>query len=67
MQVTKFTEFLALFVDLRVRVSGYASETDVWLFFLPMISKTSINSFIHHITTFSKHHLEFYAVLMEQK
>ena len=42
----RFTEFPAFSVDPRVGVSRSASETDVWLFFLPMTLKIVIrNSF----------------------
>ena len=37
MPETRFTSFLALFVDPRVGISRSASETDDWLFFLPII------------------------------
>ena len=36
---TRFTEFPALSVDPRVGISRPASETDVYLLFLPMILK----------------------------
>ena len=34
---TSFTEFPTLFVDPRVGISRSASETDVWLFLIPII------------------------------
>ena len=36
MPETRFNEFPALSVDLRVGISLSVSETDVWLFFLPV-------------------------------
>ena len=39
MPETRFTEFLALSIDLRVGISRSASETDDKLFFLPIIEK----------------------------
>ena len=36
---TRFTKFPALSIDLRVGISRSASETNVWLFFLPMTLK----------------------------
>ena len=36
---TRFTGFPPLFTYLRVGISRSASETDVWLFILPMILK----------------------------
>ena len=36
----RFTEFPALSIDPRVGISRSASETDDWLFFLPIIEKT---------------------------
>ena len=37
MPETRFTEFLALFIDSRVEISRTASETDVGLCYLPVI------------------------------
>ena len=37
MSETRFTEFPALFVDPRVVISRFASETDDWLFFLHIL------------------------------
>ena len=39
MPETRFTEFPALSVDPRVGISWSSSETDVWLFFLPITEK----------------------------
>ena len=39
MSETRFTESRAFSVDPRVRISRSASETDVLLFFLPIIGK----------------------------
>ena len=41
---TRFTEFSALSVDARVGISRSASETDDWLFFLPIIEYNHIIS-----------------------
>ena len=52
MPETRLTEFPALSVDPRVEISRSASETDVWLFFLPMTLKTIFyhSSFILFLT-----------------
>ena len=39
MPETRFTKFPALSLDARVRISWSASETEDWLFFLPIIEK----------------------------
>ena len=55
---TRFTEFPTLSVDPKVGISRSASETNVWLYFLPMTLKFSKSfiSFIYdilcRITTF---------------
>ena len=48
----RFTKFTALSVDPRVGISWSASETDVWLFFLPMTLKIVIYypSFLSFLT-----------------
>ena len=42
---TRFTEFMASSVDLRLGISRSASETNVRLFFLPMALKVGSWSF----------------------
>ena len=44
---TRFTEFPALSVDPRVGISRSAPETDVCLFFFPIIGKKTANSECH--------------------
>ena len=54
MPYTRFTEFPALSGDPRVGISLGASETDVWLFFLPMTFKIAIyySSFLSFLTLY---------------
>ena len=71
MPETWFTEFPELSVDLRVGVSPPASETNVWLFFLPMTIKIIIyqSSFLLFLTfyvakrPFSERHSVFFMVV----
>ena len=65
MPETRFNEIPALSVDPRFDISQYASETNVWLFFLPMILKIInyhsscfiiIIDILRRIRTFSKRH-----------
>ena len=71
MPETGFTQFPALSVDPRVGISRSASDTDVGLNFLTCHIKNcyllSIISFIfdilRRITTFSKRHSVFFAVV----
>ena len=44
MPETRFTEFPVLSVDPRVEISRSASETDDWLFFLPL----TLKKFVYH-------------------
>ena len=68
---TKFTDFPALSVDPRARVSRSASETYVWLFFFTYDIKICYLSFVisfifdilRRITTFSERHLVFFMVV----
>ena len=70
MPETRFTEFPALSFDPRVGISRSASETDVWLAFLPMTLKIYYSSFViffhffdilRRITTFSERHSFFFS------
>ena len=47
MQEMRFTEFLAFSVDPRLGTSRSASETDDWLFFLPIIGSFH-KSFVYY-------------------
>ena len=51
MPETRFTEFPALYVDLGVGIFWPASETDVYLFFLPVTLKNT--NFFYFLTFFA--------------
>ena len=58
MPETRFTEFRALSVDPRVGISRYASETDVWLFFITYDIEDNCMNIIRHffyLSNFTSH------------